>query len=82
VNGWHGWAAAAVFAGTYALIASERIPRVTVALGRRRGLPVAALLRPRPRPTRGSYEDGRRRVYGPAGRPVVRLAPGPQTVER
>jgi hypothetical protein len=82
VNGWHGWAAAAVFAGTYALIAGARIQRAAAAPGRRRGLPVAALLRPRTRPARSSYEDGRRRVYGPAGRPVVTLAPGPQTVER
>ncbi|MEU6854071.1 ArsB/NhaD family transporter [Actinacidiphila alni] len=33
MNGWQSWAAVAVFAGTYALIISERIHRVAAALG-------------------------------------------------
>jgi Na+/H+ antiporter NhaD/arsenite permease-like protein len=33
MNGWHSWAAVAVFAGTYALIISERVHRVAAALG-------------------------------------------------
>jgi Na+/H+ antiporter NhaD/arsenite permease-like protein len=33
MNDWHGWAAVAVFTGTYALIISERIHRVAAALG-------------------------------------------------
>ncbi|MFG2596580.1 SLC13 family permease [Streptomyces sp. NPDC048462] len=33
MSDWHGWAAIAVFAGTYALIISERIHRVAAALG-------------------------------------------------
>jgi Na+/H+ antiporter NhaD/arsenite permease-like protein len=33
VNDWHSWAAVAVFVGAYALIISEKIHRVAVALG-------------------------------------------------
>ncbi len=33
MNDWHSWAAVAVFAGTYALIISERVHRVAAALG-------------------------------------------------
>ncbi|GAU71207.1 putative transporter, partial [Streptomyces sp. NBRC 110611] len=33
MNDWHSWAAIAVFAGTYALIISEKIHRVAAALG-------------------------------------------------
>jgi len=33
VNDWHSWAAIAVFVGAYALIISEKIHRVAVALG-------------------------------------------------
>jgi Na+/H+ antiporter NhaD/arsenite permease-like protein len=33
MNDWHAWAAVAVFAGTYALIISEKIHRVAAALG-------------------------------------------------
>lgn len=33
MSDWHGWAAIAVFTGTYALIISERIHRVAAALG-------------------------------------------------
>jgi Na+/H+ antiporter NhaD/arsenite permease-like protein len=33
VNDWHSWAAIAVFVGSYALIISEKIHRVAVALG-------------------------------------------------
>lgn len=33
MNDWHGWAALAVFIGTYALIISERIHRVAAAMG-------------------------------------------------
>src|SRR5262245_21439232 len=33
MNDWHAWAALIVFVGTYALIISEKIHRVTAALG-------------------------------------------------
>ncbi|CAG7646453.1 ArsB/NhaD family transporter [Actinacidiphila bryophytorum] len=33
MNDWHSWAAVAVFAGTYALIISEKVHRVAAALG-------------------------------------------------
>ncbi|MFF4583650.1 SLC13 family permease [Streptomyces sp. NPDC001373] len=33
MNDWHSWAAVAVFAGTYALIVTEKIHRVAAALG-------------------------------------------------
>ncbi|NJP48448.1 ArsB/NhaD family transporter [Actinacidiphila epipremni] len=33
MNDWHSWAAVAIFAGTYALIISEKVHRVAAALG-------------------------------------------------
>jgi Na+/H+ antiporter NhaD/arsenite permease-like protein len=33
MSDWHSWAAVAVFAGTYALIISEKVHRVAAALG-------------------------------------------------
>ncbi len=33
MSDWHGWAAVVVFAGTYALVISERVHRVAAALG-------------------------------------------------